>query len=108
MIDTGSSSSLLPCNLLSDQTKVKGKIFAANGSEVMLFETVHLIISLGVGRHLPWQFTRANIRLSVIGMNFLRHYGLIVDTVTQCLRNALTTGGEGKKKPTTWTQWFFC
>ena len=61
MIDTGSSRSLLPCDLSPDQTKAKGKMFAANGFEVTLFETVHLIISLGVGRHLPWQFTRANV-----------------------------------------------
>ena len=31
-------------------------------------------------------------------MDFLRHYGLIVDTVKQCLRNATSPGGEGKKK----------
>ena len=98
MIDTGNSRSLLPCNVPPDQTKAKGKMFAANESEVTLFETVRLIISLGVGRHLPWQFTRANIQFPVIGMDFLRHHGLIVDTVKQCLRNAITTGGEGKKK----------
>ena len=99
MIDTGSSRSLLPCDLSPDQTKAKGKMFAAKGSEVTLFETVHLIVSLGVGRHLPWQFTRANVRFPVIGMDFLRHYGLIVDTVKQCLRNATTIEGEEKKKP---------
>ena len=98
MIDTGSSRSLLPYNLPPDQTKAKGKMFAASESEVTLFETVRLIISLEVGRHLPWQFTRANVRFPVIGMDFLRHQGLIVDTVKQCLHNAITTGGEGKKK----------
>ena len=99
MIDTGSSSSLWPSNLPYDQTKAKEKMFAANGSEVMLFETFHLIIPQGMGRHLPWQFTTANVRFPVIGMDFLRIYGLIVDTVKQCLHNATTTGSEGKKKP---------
>ena len=99
MIDAGSSRDLIPCNSPFDQTKAKGKMFATNGSEVTLFETIHLIISLGVGRHLPWLFTRANVRFPVMGMDFLRHCGLIVDTVKQCLRNATTTGGEGKKIP---------
>ena len=31
-------------------------------------------------------------------MDFLWHYGLIVDTVKPCLRNATTTGREKKKK----------
>ena len=85
MIDTGSFRSLLSSNLPSDQAKPKGKMFAANRSEVMLFETVHLIISLGVGCHLHWQFTRANVRFPVIGMDFLQHYGFIVHTVKQML-----------------------
>ena len=64
----------------------------------MLFETVHLIISLKVGRHLFLQFIRANFQFPVIGIDFLRHYGLVVDVMKQCLRNATTTGNEVKKK----------
>ena len=97
VIDTGSSRSLLPRNLRFDQSKAIEKMFVDNGSEAMLFETVHLIISLGVGRHLPWQFTKANVRFPAIRIDFFRHYGLIIDTVKLCLRNATTTGNEGKK-----------
>ena len=63
-------------------------MFVANGSEVCLFETVHLTVSLGLKRLFLWQFKRASVRFPVIGMDFLRHHGLAVDTVGKCLQDA--------------------
>ena len=77
LINTGSSRSLLLCDLPFNHASANGKMFAANGSEVCFFETVHLTVSLGLERHFPWQLKRASIRFPIIGMIFYANMDLL-------------------------------
>ena len=61
LINTGSCRSLQPCDLPSNHARANGKMFAASDSEVCLFETVYLTVSLGLERHFSWQFKRASV-----------------------------------------------
>ena len=96
LIDTGSSKSLLPCDQSSDPVCATGKMLAANDSEINLFETVPLTVSLGTGKPLPWQFRKASIRHPIIGMDFLRHYGLAIDPLKGCLLKLASTEQEAR------------
>ena len=96
LFDTGSSKSLLPCDQSSDPVCATGKMLAANESEVNLFETVPLTVSLGTGKPLPRQFRKASIRHPIIGMDFLRHYGLAVDPLKGCLLKLASTEQEAR------------
>ena len=69
-------------------------MLAANESEVNLFETVPLTVFLGAGKSLPWQFRKASIRHPIIGMDFLRHYGLAIYPLKGCLLKLASTEQE--------------
>ncbi|UYV66380.1 hypothetical protein LAZ67_4001492 [Cordylochernes scorpioides] len=75
---------LQPCNF-----KVQGneyarrpshrQLFAANGSIIHTYGERHLELDLGLGRLFRWPFIIADVGVSIIGADFLRHYGLTVD-----------------------------
>ncbi|UYV71144.1 hypothetical protein LAZ67_8001871 [Cordylochernes scorpioides] len=52
------------------------QLFAANGSIIHTYGERHLELDLGLFR---WPFIIADVGVSIIGADFLRHYGLTVD-----------------------------
>ncbi|UYV75266.1 hypothetical protein LAZ67_12003176, partial [Cordylochernes scorpioides] len=55
------------------------QLFAANGSIIHTYGERHLELDLGLGRLFRWPFIIADVGVSIIGADFLRHYGLTVD-----------------------------
>ncbi|UYV65427.1 hypothetical protein LAZ67_3004340 [Cordylochernes scorpioides] len=55
------------------------QLFAANGSIIHTYGERHLELDLGLGRIFRWPFIIADVGVSIIGADFLRHYGLTVD-----------------------------
>lgn len=54
-------------------------LFAANGTEIKTFGEKRLLLSLGLRRQLYWTFVVADVSCPIIGADFLRHYGILVD-----------------------------
>ncbi|UYV78910.1 hypothetical protein LAZ67_17000240 [Cordylochernes scorpioides] len=55
------------------------QLFAANGSIIHTYGERHLELDLGLGRLFRWPFIIADVGVSIISADFLRHYGLTVD-----------------------------
>jgi len=79
LIDSGSSHSYLPTWRDMTCKGQTGLRRAANGNRVPLFEEVKLNLNLDLNRDFVWTFRRANIKCAVIGLNFLRHYNLMIE-----------------------------
>ncbi|UYV77288.1 hypothetical protein LAZ67_15000347 [Cordylochernes scorpioides] len=55
------------------------QLFAASGSIIHTYGKRRLELDLGLGRLFRWPFIIADVGVSIIGADFLRHYGLTVD-----------------------------
>lgn len=67
------------------------ELFAANGARMATYGTVAIHLNLSLRCAFKWNFTVADVQTPIIGMDFLSHFGLLVqprnkkllDTTTQ-------------------------
>jgi len=55
------------------------QLFAANGTVISTYGRRNLHLNLGLRRDFKWVFIVADVGLPIIGADFLRHFGLLVD-----------------------------
>ncbi|UYV66381.1 hypothetical protein LAZ67_4001499 [Cordylochernes scorpioides] len=78
LVDTGAEVSVIPPPVKNARLSHR-QLFAANGSIIHTYGERHLELDLGLGRLFRWPFIIADVGVSIIGADFLRHYGLTVD-----------------------------
>ncbi|UYV81705.1 hypothetical protein LAZ67_20002057 [Cordylochernes scorpioides] len=78
LVDTGAEVSVILPPVKKARPSHR-QIFAANGSIIHTYGKRHLELDLGLGRIFRWHFIIADVGVSIIGADFLRHYGLTVD-----------------------------
>ena len=52
---------------------------AVNGTPIAIFGTRSLTLNLGLRRTFRWVFTVADVKIPILGADFLQHYGLLVN-----------------------------
>lgn len=95
LVDTGADISVIPKNELRPKNKTfepqsKIKLFAANGSIINTYGTKTMTLDLGLRRSYIWSFTVADVTHPIIGADFLKHHGLLVDLRNKRLLDELT------------------
>ncbi|UYV66857.1 hypothetical protein LAZ67_4003114 [Cordylochernes scorpioides] len=78
LVDTGAEVSVIPPPVKNARPSHR-QLFAANGSIIHTYGERHLELDFGLGRLFRWPFIIADVGVSIIGADFLRHYGLTVD-----------------------------
>ena len=63
---------------------------AANGSSIETFGRRSVKVELGLAKPFTWNFTIADVTKSILGADFLRYYGLLVDLGRKRLMDAET------------------
>ncbi|XP_017796720.1 PREDICTED: uncharacterized protein LOC108578232 [Habropoda laboriosa] len=66
-------------------------LYAANGTEISTYGTVTLTLDLGLRRAFTWRFVVAEVSKPIIGVDFLYHFGLLVDIRNQRLMDQVTS-----------------
>ena len=80
LIDTGASVSVFPISKLKFQPKQNGlKLFAANSTPIKTFGKRRFILDFGFKKKFHWNFVLAQVSKPIIGADFLRNFGLLVD-----------------------------
>lgn len=81
LIDSGSDVSAIPASLLKQfkNNKPDQKISAANGSAINVFGTKFLKLTLGFRRVFNHTFLIASVTKPIIGADFLKMTGLVID-----------------------------
>ena len=84
LVDTGSEVSVIPPSL-SDCKRPPDKLSltAVNNTSIPTYGTRSLTLNLGLRRSFPWIFIIADVQKPIIGADFLRNFGLLVD-MGQC------------------------
>ncbi|XP_064111277.1 uncharacterized protein LOC135218757 [Macrobrachium nipponense] len=91
LVDTGDKPSLFPssaedCSRAPDDPTV---LVAANGTPIRTYGTRAQTIAF-LGRTYTWPFVLADVRIPLLGADFLAHHGLLVDMACQCLLDTET------------------
>lgn len=86
LADTGSDVSAIPprTSELSNPAHTQ-ELTAANGTKIKTYGVRMIEASIGLRRSFPWKFIIANVNQPILGLDFLRHYKLLVDPANNCL-----------------------
>ena len=79
LINTGAEVSIIPPTAADQRHKPDLGLRAVNGSSIPTYSTRSLTIDLGLRRMFQWIFIIADIRTPIIGADFLREYGLLMN-----------------------------
>jgi hypothetical protein len=86
MVDTGSSISVFPRKLILQGIKsVKYALLAINGTSISTYGWLTVKLHLGLHLDFEWRFLVADVSYPVIGLDFLSHFGLLVDCANRRL-----------------------
>ena len=80
LVDSGAEVSVLPATRIDRQTFKKGlPLRAANGSAIPTFGKRTLSLHFGLRKNFNWTFILADVSQPIIGADFFREHGLLID-----------------------------
>ncbi|KAI5755581.1 hypothetical protein M8J77_018107 [Diaphorina citri] len=90
--DTGADISVIPPTFVEKKNISPDRfLYAANGSRIATFGKRLLEINFTLDRKFQYPFTVAQVSGPIIGADFLRHFGLLVDLRNKCLIDPMTS-----------------
>ena len=91
LIDTGSDLSVLPIPSQLKSSPAELKLYAANNTIISTYGTKRMLLDFGLRRRFEWTFIIAKVNRPIIGADFLKHHGLLVDIKRKRLIDKTTT-----------------
>lgn len=79
LIDSGATVSLLSRSDVSKLSISQGSLEAINGSKIATYGTITKNLNFGSTHEYYWDFTIADVELSIIGADFLTYYEMLID-----------------------------
>ena len=91
LVDTGSEVSVIPPTSADRRRSPDPRtLTAVNNTSIRTYGQRSLTLNLGLRRSLPWIFIIADVQKPILGADFLRHYGLMVDMQHRTLIDTCT------------------
>lgn len=94
LVDTGAELSIITPHPGQTKTTANGdtktRLVAANGTPIPSYGIQRMEIDLGLRRKYKWNFVVAQLPQPILGADFLRHFGLLVDVKRNKLIDAQT------------------
>ena len=78
------------------------KLYAANSTVINTYGQKLLTLNLGLRRECQWPFIIADVKMAIIGADFIAYHNLLIDLRRQCLIDSVTSlSSQGKSLKTT-------
>ena len=91
LVDTGAEVSVLPPSRIERTHQQDNfSLSAVNGTPIATYGTRSYTMDLGLRRTFRWIFVLADVQKPILGADFLRHFGLLVDLQRKRLVNSVT------------------
>lgn len=90
LVDTGAEVSILPATPKDKRMSSTSQLQAVNGTPIPTYGERSLTLNLGLRRTFRWVFVVADVQHAIIGADFLRHFGLLVDIGRRRLLDTIT------------------
>lgn len=92
LIDTGAEISVLAARGKRTLDRTNGyKLYAANSTPINTYGEKSTVLNLGLRRSFRWSFVIADVKMSILGADFLNHYKLLVDVHNKKLIDRTTS-----------------
>jgi hypothetical protein len=89
LVDTGSDLCVFPRRLVPGRReRTSYDLFAANGTPIPTYGWHTLTLNLGLRRDFTWRFVVADVQITIIGVDLLANFSLLVD----CHKNRILDG----------------
>jgi hypothetical protein len=96
LVDTGSDLCVCSRRLIPRRReRANYDLCAANGTTIHTYGWLPLSLNFGIRRDFTWRFVVADVTYPIIGVDFLSHFGLLVD----CRNNRLLDGVTSLSSP---------
>lgn len=80
LVDSGATVSVIPATRYHKRHMPQGTpLIAANGSKINTYGTVSLVLNFGQAGQYRWGFIIADVIQPIIGVDFFRAFGLLID-----------------------------
>lgn len=79
LIDSGADISVIPPAYSDRFSASKTTLYAANGRRIKTFGKIRLTVDLGLRRAFTRTFIVAEVTTPIIGADFIRHFGIVID-----------------------------
>lgn len=91
LIDTGADLCVYPRHRVRGPLKKSAYTFyAANDTVIATYGTLAVNLDFSLRRNLKWHFVIADVSTPIVGMDFLRYYGLLIDPRQRRLVDSVT------------------
>lgn len=80
LVDTGAEVSVIPAAHRPTKAAISTNLQAANGSPIATYGQRMNTLDLGLHREFRWVFTVAAVPFAILGIDFLQHFDLMVDS----------------------------
>lgn len=92
LIDTGADVSVLAKSQVKQFHSGNSilKLYAANGTPIKTYGTKRLTLNLNLPRPFEWTFIVADVKRNIIGSDFVKHYGLLINLKAGKLIDSVT------------------
>lgn len=91
LIDSGSVVSIIRASYLKHKPEKNAlTLYAANSSQINTYGIKTLNLDLNLRRNFSWSFVLADIKIAIIGADFLTNFNLLVDLKNKRLIDTLT------------------
>ena len=90
LIDTEADVSVIPKVKSISLTEEVTKLYAANNTVINTYGQKLVKLDLGLRRCFSWPFIIADVNQCIVGIDFLKHFGLLLDAQNQCLIDRTT------------------
>lgn len=90
LVDTGADLSIIPVKWIKKPTSNPLLLYAVNNTTIKTYGQKLVNLNLGLRRPFTWNFIVADVSKSIIGADFLSHYGLLIDMKNQQLLDCST------------------
>ncbi|KAK2578535.1 hypothetical protein KPH14_012024 [Odynerus spinipes] len=92
LIDSGSVISVIPRTCIKQKLiPTSHKLFAANATVINTYGQRLMSLNLGLQCEYKWIFIIADVKAAIIGVDFIAHYGLLIDLKKHQLIDPLTS-----------------
>ena len=78
LVDTGAAISIIPHTIDPSTKPTLLKLQAANSSTIDTYGGKTLTLNIGMWRDYTWTFTLANVKIPILGEDFMAYYELSV------------------------------
>jgi hypothetical protein len=80
LVDTGAEVSVLPPDPTDLASTPLSSLRAANGTSIKVYGRRSHTLNIGLRRQFRWIFLVADVQMPILGIDFLNHFDLLVDT----------------------------